>query len=97
MQNLKFWIDEYGHVRCPPIAPKTPRQRMFLVMPFTNRGVQESLELVQSHAHCHVCVLHHLHKLFKTDLSVSVEICFHNGLVNDLGTIVSTALFLPVL
>ena len=91
VQNLKSWFDEYGHFQYPPIAPKTPRQKMFLVMPFPTHRSRESLELVQSHAHRHICVLHHLHELFEADLSISVEVCFHDGLVDDLGTNISTA------
>lgn len=50
----------------------------------------ESLELVQSHAHCHICVLDHLHELFEADLTIVVEVCFHDGLVDNLEVIVST-------
>lgn len=49
-------------------------------------GKRRQLELVQSHAHGHIRVLHHLCKLLEADLAVAVQIGLHDGLVDDLLT-----------
>lgn len=40
--------------------------------------------LTQRHARRHVGILHHLRKLFETDLSIVVLVRFHNRLIHDL-------------
>jgi hypothetical protein len=45
------------------------------------------LELIQGHAHGYICVLNHLHKLFKADLAVPILIGLHDGLVDNLANV----------
>jgi len=46
---------------------------------------KRNLELVQSHAHRHVRVLHHLRKLLEAYLAVAVQVGLHDGLVDNLS------------
>jgi hypothetical protein len=67
------------------------RKRLAKGAEYSEKGLSDRtgnrLKLVQGHAHGNICVLNHLHELFKADLAVPVLIGLHDGLVDNLANV----------
>lgn len=50
------------------------------------------LKLIQGHAHGDIRILYHLREFLEAYLAVAIQVGFHNGLVDNLGSHVSATL-----